>query len=172
MKLVSVCWKEKTPEHLWVWTWGVGRWWHHSELGVAMIEFLCYLDWVIECPGFWLNIISKYVCEGGRNYCFNWWTPWSRQPSQTQVGIPWSVETLNRRRHGWKKNLLFFLFAWWLEQKWWPSPSLDIHLCTPGSPGLHAFACGLKYVSDFPGFLICRWQVVEHLSLFSLMNLW
>lgn len=33
------------------------------ELKSVMVDFMCLLDWVIECPDIWLDIISGCACE-------------------------------------------------------------------------------------------------------------
>ena len=69
-----------------------------------MVYFTCQLDWALERPESWWNVIYGHVCDGvsGRDKHLNWRIEESSWPFPTRVGIIQFIEGLDRIKR-WKK---------------------------------------------------------------------
>ena len=145
-----------------------------------MAHFVCLLDWVMGCPGIWLNI-SGQVCgdlsKGDQH--LKWQTEESRLSSPVWAGIIQFVEGLNRRTKrslpdylSWDISLLFLDWGLHLQCSWLSGSSLalEAHRQLSWVSSLQTVDCGVlslhNHMDQFPIVNIISIYLSIYLSIY------
>ena len=118
------------------------------SLNGVIVNFMYHLTWAKGYADGWLNMISGGVCKGVSRIeeHLNWW----------RLSTIQSFESLNKTK---RTNL----FSAWAE--------IPIFFCTGTlACGSSAFRLRLNYITHFPGFPACRWEIMVLLGLHKYMS--